>query len=494
MEEKLMVEQWVAEEFTSLDLGDVRLNRRVKQFVSQASGIGSSNPDRCRSASSLKALYRMTDNPKVDVGKLFEAHNEASIERCSSQSLVYLVQDTTEVDLTKPQSEIAGVGSIGAGKRRGFYFHPSLAVSESGIPLGQVDQFIWTRDPKSLQLTAKERAAERQRSCFEEKESARWLEILQSNEQLARSLPQTHFISIADSEADIFELFCECSTFPENFDLIIRGFRQHNIVSAIDTATGQPIDASSVDQAMKLATNRFTREISVGTRPAPETPDDKKRVRKQARTARETVLTISTATATLAGPRRPRAGRLPNATVNVVMLLEENPPADEPPIRWVLYTTLPIATEAEVTTVIDGYCQRWSIELYFMTLKSGLKIEDMKYKTLPRYLNAFAMLAVVAWRVEYLKNAARVEPNAPCSEYFTDEQWVPIMLFQTQKPVNKSEPPTIAQFIKTMAILGGYINKRSQGPPGSKTIWRGMARFETIVQAFAAFKQLTCGV
>ena len=118
------------------------------QFVSQASGIGSSNPDRCRSAGSLKALYRMTDNPKVEVGELFEAHNDASIKRCSAQSLVYLVQDTTEVDLTKPQTEIVGAGLIGSGKRRGFYFHPSFALSESGIPLGQVGQFIWTRDPE----------------------------------------------------------------------------------------------------------------------------------------------------------------------------------------------------------------------------------------------------------------------------------------------------------------------------------------------------------
>ena len=129
-----------------------------------------------------------------------------------------------------------------------------------------------------------------------------------------------------------------------------------------------------------------------------------------------------------------------------------------------------------------------------MTLKSGLKIEDMKYKTLPRYLNAFAMLAVVAWRVEYLKKAARMDPDAPCSKYFTDQQWIPIVMFQTQKPADKNNPPTMAQFIKTMAMLGGYINKKSQGPPGSKTIWRGMARFQTIVQAFAAFNQMTCGV
>ena len=61
-----MFAEWVAEEFTSLDLGDNRLNWRAMQLVSQAAGIGDSNPDRCRSAGALKAHYRMTDNPKVN--------------------------------------------------------------------------------------------------------------------------------------------------------------------------------------------------------------------------------------------------------------------------------------------------------------------------------------------------------------------------------------------------------------------------------------------
>ena len=60
--------------------------------------------------------------------------------------MVDLLQDTTEVGLTKPQTKIVGTGPMSAGKRRGFFFHPSFAVSERGIPLGQVDQVIWTRD------------------------------------------------------------------------------------------------------------------------------------------------------------------------------------------------------------------------------------------------------------------------------------------------------------------------------------------------------------
>lgn len=488
-----MIEEWVEEEFESLDLGDVRLNRRAKMFVSSSAGIGDSNPDRCRDGGSLKAVYRMITNPKVDVGELFASHNRASIKRCSEQSLIYVVQDTTEVDLTKPKIEVVGAGPLSCGKRRGFFFHPSYALSSSGVPLGQVDQIVWARDRQSLEIPTRERRRRTKQACFEEKESARWLEILQSNEQLARSLPETRIVSIADSEADISELFCQCKDFPDNFDLIIRGCRKHNLISATDSGSGHAIDVSNIDEALQTATARFTKDTSVGPRPEPLTPDAKKRTRNQARTARTACLTVSAITVTLAGPRRPGGDCLPDTTLNVVQVLEASPPEDEPPIHWVLYTTLPVGTKAEVHAVIDGYCQRWSVELYFKTLKSGLKIEDMKYRTLERYLKAFAMLAVVAWRVEYLKTAARIEPDAPCSKYFSEKHWVPIVIFQTHTPPDKDQPPTLQEFMKMIATLGGYINKKSQGPPGSKTIWRGMSRFETIVQAFQAYSQ-TCGV
>ena len=132
---------------------------------------------------------------------------------------------------------------------------------------------------------------------------------------------------------------------------------------------------------------------------------------------------------------------------------------------------------------------RWKIELLFKTLKSGLKIEKMRFKTISRYLNAVALLVPVAWRVEYLKEAARVDPHSPCSKYFNQTQWTAIMIFKNQAAVDPTQPPTTADFLKTVAQIGGYINKKSQGPPGSQTIWRGMARFDTIVQAFQIFNK-----
>ena len=62
------------------------------------------------------------------------------------------------------------------------------------------------------------------------------------------------------------------------------------------------------------------------------------------------------------------------------------------------------------------------MELYFKALKSGLKIEDMKYETHNRYSVAFSMLTVVGWRVEYLKGVVRAGAASPCDKYFTPSQ------------------------------------------------------------------------
>jgi hypothetical protein len=489
-----MVVDWVEREFQGLEFGDKRLDYRLKLCVSQAARMGESTPDRARSKADLKATYRLVDNPKVSMDEILSQHNQSTRKRCATHTRVYLAQDTTEVDVTKPRQRVQGAGPLGTDKRQGFFYHPLYAITQVGLPLGAVDQVIWTRDLKSLEVSSKERAAERKRACFEEKESCRWLEMMQSGEQLARSLPGTNFVIVSDSESDIGELLCEANDLPDNYDFIIRQCHPHLIVSATESAAGQSIQGASVDEALSQAHWRGRRTVSVVEREAPALPDDKKRVRRQARTSREAVLRIRAITVTIAGPRRAGGGSLEPVTINVVEALEENPPEGEAPIRWVLFTTLPIQTVEDIEMVLDGYCKRWAVELYFKTLKSGLKIEDMKYETLDRYLVAFSMLTVVAWRVEYLKGATRSDPESSCEKYFTPGEWMAIMIFLIRRPVDPTKAPTMKAFMTSIAQLGGYINKKSQGPPGSRTIWRGMSRFETIVEAYAAFNQMTCGV
>lgn len=428
------------------------------------------------------------------MNQILEQHNQASRNRCGNEKLVYLIQDTTELDLTKPKQQVQGVGPLGTDNRVGFFYHPLYGVNGAGLALGCVDQLVWARDPQSSDLTAAEKKKIRQQACFEEKESCRWLEMLQSGEQLARLHPATMFVHVADSEADICELFCETATFPDNYHLIVRGCHTRNIVSAVDSVSSQSIEAATVGEALAQATVRFERTVSIGGRDASSLPDDQRRSRKQPRESRDAVLTIRAVTVTIAGPRRPGGGSLQNVVINVVEALEENPPEGDTPVHWFLFTTLPIASDDDVDAVITGYRMRWPVETYFKTCKSGLKIEDLKYETLNRYLVIFAMLTVVAWRVEHLKTAARATPEAPCSDYYESNQWQAIVMFVTRQRVDPSHPPSMQEFVYMVAQLGGYINKRSQGPPGSRTLWRGMSQFETIVQAYQIFNQMTCGV
>ena len=495
-----MILDWVSQEFSSIHFGDTRLDKRLKTCVSALAKIGDSTPDSCLGDGELKGMYRFVNNKKVSFEQVLEEHQKSTIKRCKEFECVFLASDTTDVELTKPQTVIDGVGPIGQGKnQKGFFFHPSYAISDGGVPLGIVEHEIWTRNPPS-EMTPEEKNAHRKQACLAEKESRRWLEIQQSNEQLARSLPDTHFIMVADSEADMGDLFCECADFPSNFDVIIRGCKNRSLVDAksIDQSPeGQPLEnISKLDEALSLSPVRFTQTIDVKAREesAHHKYTKKKVVRNQKRSSRKAVLSIRTIQVTLYGTRRPGGGHLPASEINVVEAREENPPEGEEPIRWVLFTTLPVNTRAQVEKVIGGYQKRWLIEVYFKTLKSGMKIEDMKYQTLKRYLAAFAMLAIVGWRVEYLKMAARADGDSPCDKYFDAQQWVAIVTFTTKQKPDLTSPPTTKEFVLMVAKLGGYINKKKQGPPGAKTLWRGLKRADAIVQAFQVFNDMTCGV
>jgi len=92
---------------------------------------------------------------------------------------------------------------------------------------------------------------------------------------------------------------------------------------------------------------------------------------------------------------------------------------------------------------------------------------------------------VVAWRVKHFKMAARAKPDSPCSDYYSDPEWMATVAFVTRKPADSAMPPSLREFVCMVAQLGGYINKKSQGSPGSKTLWRGMAPFETIIDAYS---------
>jgi hypothetical protein len=100
-------------------------------------------------------------------------------------------------------------------------------------------------------------------------------------------------------------------------------------------------------------------ELKLRGRQAKTAAED--RARRQNRVTRQAAVEVRAGTVTLRPPPRPDR-QLPPVTVNVVLVREPNPPPGEPPVEWLLVTTLPIATPEQVRTVVGYYCVRWSIE------------------------------------------------------------------------------------------------------------------------------------
>ena len=77
------------------------------------------------------------------------------------------------------------------------------------MPLGVVGTKNFDRTPESLEEEKHEKRKRRTKTPIEDKESFRWLEGYRNACQLAAECPDTQVVSLADSEADIYDIFVE---------------------------------------------------------------------------------------------------------------------------------------------------------------------------------------------------------------------------------------------------------------------------------------------
>lgn len=172
-------------------------------------------------------------------------------------------------------------------------------------------------------------------------------------------------------------------------------------------------------------------------------------------------------------------------TVNVVLVEEQNPPADCEPIQWLLVTSLPIDTLEQVQQIVQCYCLRWQIEIFFKTLKSGCRIERRLFENLPRTLNSLAVYSIIAWRVMYLCRLGRECPDLSCEVVFSASEWKSVYSVVKRQPLPET-PPTLNEMIRMIATLGGFVD-RPKNEPGPQTLWIGLQRLNCFSLAWDTF-------
>ena len=473
MEVELMSAFDLSDELRDCDFGDERLNKRARLIIDalgQKPNV--SIPAALAGRADIEACYRLMDNDKVSPAKILQPHAEATYKRAAQEDFVLIVQDTTEIDLTRPEQQVRGAGPMTCNARRGAFFHPSVAFNYAGVALGLVGHKAWARESLNTKSNS-EKSKERRKTPIEEKESFRWIEGLEATKKTAHACPETTCVCVGDSEADIYELFVAhagCNT--SNLHLLVRAAQNRNTTDKDDWK-------EQVRKQSKIG------DQSVFIRGREKKIDIKTSARIESREARTAELEIRKATIQVARPVNATAALPKYVTINVVLCEETNPPADEEPICWMLVTTLPIETDEDVQRIIRSYCIRWQIEIFFKTLKSGCRIEYRRFEAIDRVFNCLAFLSIVAWRLMYVCHMGRACPDIDCEAIFEPSEWKSVYV-TLGIPFPETGCPTLNEVVRAIARLGGFMD-RPKNEPGTQTLWVGMQRCYDLSNAWNAF-------
>jgi hypothetical protein len=386
-----MVAPWVIEETRTADLGDRRLNDRLRLVLTQFSRRPAvSIPAACGGAAELNAAYRFCDNDRVGFDDVLRPHVDSTWLRVAAQPVVLMVNDTTEIDLTRPRRQVEGAGPLDGDSRRGALLHVLHAFTPDGTPLGTVDALPWARDDGKPAVASRTRG-ERAATPIEGKESSRWLLSLRHARAEAGRCPGTRVVYLADSEADIYEVIAEAEEGPRAVDWVIRSCQDR---APVDDEEGRHVE-DYLRAELAASPVLYEHDISVRGRDAKVACEA--RGRRQPRASREAEVAVRAARVTLRAPER-AAGQAADVTVNAVLVSEVSPPEGDVAVEWLLLTSLPIATPDDVKLVVEYYCSRWMVEVFFRVLKSGCRVEGRRFETLGRQLTCLAVYLTVAWR------------------------------------------------------------------------------------------------
>jgi Transposase DNA-binding/Transposase Tn5 dimerisation domain len=479
-----MVAPWAVDEMAGVDLKDQRLNKRITQILTALGDRPTASiPAACGGHAEMTAAYRFFDNDTATYESILQPHVARTRQRVRAEKVVLCVQDTTEIELTRPQQQVAGAGPLATESRQGIFLHLLQAFTPDGTPLGGIWSKTWARDEASLETSAEQKRKQRKAAPIEEKESFRWLQGLRETHALAQACPDTCCVCVADSESDIYELFAEPrgDTNPVHWLIRLCQDRALTVDPEEQTAAAQ---ARLIREGVAAAPVRFTKEISVRGRAAKVSCEA--RGRRQPRQDRQALVEVRASTLTLRPPWR--SGRsLAEVTVNVVLVREVNPPVGDVPVEWLLVTTLPIDNEEQVRAIVQYYCVRWMIEILFRTLKSGCRVEERRFERVERVERCLAVYAIVAWRTLYVCRLGRSCPDIDCEAVFEPSEWKSVWMEVHQKAPPKKRP-RLGEMVRLIAQRGGYVNRpKREDPPGPQTVWLGLQRMRDLAWGWDTF-------
>jgi hypothetical protein len=471
---------WAAEEFSEVSLGDKRLNARLIRLCDRFSDAPESPINQaCADWAETKAAYRFFQNESVDVGAIMAAHRRKTAGRAEEQNTILALQDTSYFVYTShPKTEGLGKMSLKKGKNvpkiysHGLMMRTCLAVTTEGLPLGLLDQNIFARQLRPEHERRRMGGRPIQDVLpVEEKESYRWLEALMAT---TAAVAKTQVVTVCDREADMYDFFKLSDQLGAY--VLVRA-SQNRTVNRKSRYAEKDIAKLWDHMCQQPAAGSYQIEI----------PQRSKTKHCEARMARTAVVGVKFGTFRMNPPRNnPKHGaeKLSDIEMYAVHVLEKHPPQGEEPVEWMLLTNLPVTSFDEACEKVRWYSLRWRIEMYFKVLKSGFRVEACRLGSAERLARYLAVMSVVAWRLFRITLIARTDPATPCTNFLAQQEWRVLYQKANKNSDPPATPPTIGEAVTWIARLGGYLARKSDGPPGTITLWRGWKRLTDLTEGW----------
>lgn len=452
--------QWCSDEFMDADLGDERLNRRLIAIGTQLL----QNPEKCLSAAmtdatEVRGMGRFFCNESFDGQDILAPHYERTLERISDLNRVLVIQDSSSFSYCtrKSTKNLGHIGKVKNQQYNGILVHSSLAVSEQGESFGLVFQKFWVRE--STKPTDRD-------ACrtipITEKESYKWLESVRETHSLFGYNNDNGPILtwVSDRESDIYEYLAELTTFNDEFVVRASGNR---CVDTEQQYLWETLEAAPVEGHYSIE------------------------ARGNDGATREAKLEVRFKTFDLQPPRRKGRARIeqqpsPKIQVTGILVREVASLSIDPKqaVEWCLLTNTAIDGIQSVMRVIDWYIQRWHIECWHKTIKSGFSVEKSRLNDGKKLIKFLALASVLATRIYRLAHLSRQHPERPCTEVLTDLEWMVLYMKSTKSSKLPNKVPNIKEATTWIARLGGF--RGTYKDPGQIVFWRGWQELQLLTE------------
>jgi hypothetical protein len=456
---------WAEAAFGGAQLGDVRRTRRLlKVAASLARHAGSSIPAACEAnAAAVEGAYRFARNEAVEPAGIAEAGFTATAELVTKGKHTVLLapEDSTVLSYEHDVDDLGDVGGPESSTTQGIWVHSAILVDpETERTLGLVAQHRWVRKAEEYG-----KRHERKELPYEEKESFKWQRTAEEMRRRLGLEVMARVVAVCDREGDVYPYFAHKLEHSERF--IVRAEWNRNVT--------EQENADHLRDVLKAAPALGTAEVELPQRGG--------------RAERTAKLRLTSAKVELRRPKSLKVKCPSRLEVNAVLAEELKPPKGEEPLSWMLLTTEPVESLADVENLLKWYRMRWRIEVFHKAWKTGAGVERQRLQTAENLERIAVVLAFVAIRLIQLRELFEEGAEVRCDQLLDKETWTLLWVC-----VEQTKPPRTAPnaewAYRALARFAGWTDTKRTGKVGWDTLWKGWSRLQERYEGLQAYKRL----